>query len=326
MTLRKLTVLGSFLVWVAAVGCSSGDDDGGPAMAGAGGSGQGGGAGGGSGGQGQGGIPIPTAGTGGTAGSSSTATAEEACASYLAAQCARIGACAPLSLAGKFGDEATCVARLLPDCLGGLGLPKQGLTPETVLACGVAYQAMSCEDLIGGKVPTACNPPGGLPNGAACGEDHQCQSTQCLFDSGKACGVCKTRQPAGGACSVKADCELGLTCSAANLCVTYKQAGESCDGPCQPGLSCYGPVGAKKCGLLPDSGEKCDPNGATGATSCSPSSTAYCDPASKVCKNLKAAQKGDACGPSAGFVYCQASVCLDGVCQPYTADGEKCGT
>lgn len=317
--MRSWAGWGSLLVWVAVVGCSS---DGGAGDTGDGGQG-GGGAGAGAGGQGQGGSEA--AGTGGSAGTAPGATAEEACEAYIRTGCKQIGACAPFSLNSTYGDEATCVARLQAECLGRVNLPKQGLTPDKLLTCATAYQALSCKELVSGQLPAECELPGGLPNGSVCGDDNQCQSTQCLFDSGKKCGVCKALQPVGGSCTAQSDCERGLGCSSSKVCVAYKKAGEACDDFCEFGLACFGPDGAKKCGTAPGPGEKCDPAGVTGASSCAISSVAVCDATSKTCKTFKPVPKGDACGAGAGAVYCQGSVCLNGVCQPYTADGEKCG-
>lgn len=318
----------SLLVGVLACGCSSGEEagpaagnpasgqGGSPAAAGAGGTSQG-----------QGGTQGPVAGTQGAAGTPATSP-EEACKAFCDATCSRGAACNPLGVKGPFGDAATCSARLQIPCLAVLALPKSGTTPASLLSCASAYQSASCQEILSGKLPAACDVPGELANGSACGDDWQCQSTQCFFDAGKECGVCKARLPVGGACSATGDCERGLRCSSAKICVAFKQAGETCDTDnlCAPGLSCYGPTGAKKCGVAPELGQKCDPAGVAAAPGCTPASGALCNATSKVCQALKTVSKGEPCDASAGPVVCVASSCQGGTCQALTADGEKCGT
>lgn len=293
---------------------------------------------GGSNGQGEGGVggqggnqggqgPGGSAGTSvaGQAGSNPGPSVADGCKAIADALCDKRSSCASLSITNAYGDEETCSERLQGSCTRSMALPGLGMTPEGLVACSTAYTAASCSDVLTGKLPAACDPPGNLPNGSVCGDDWQCKSTQCFVDAGSTCGVCKARQPVGGACTALGDCERGLGCSSSKVCVGYKQAGETCgDGICGPGLACFGPTGAKKCGIAPGLGEKCDPSGVSGASSCAPSSGAFCNLNSKACQAYKTASKGGTCDPSNGPVICIGSACRSGTCQAFTADGEKC--
>lgn len=66
---------------------------------------------------------------------------------------------------------------------------------------------------------------GGLAAGATCTYDSQCAAARC------ASGVCKTRQPVGGACEVGKDCETGL-CAAATCAEPCAEDGDCGAGTC----------------------------------------------------------------------------------------------
>lgn len=191
----------------------------------------------------------------------------EACAAYAAADCGAYDRCSPFFLRIAHEDVAACVARRRLLCLNEARLPGVAATPAALQACAEALRAQACpENLAAGNyVPQACALPGTLAEGKACSSSAQCSSGVCAR-SGKACGVCAARRPAGSPCAQPTDCERGLSClpdtvEGESRCVALGQAGAACRvigglSDCLPTLICK----AGRCAPALPGGAACDPS------------------------------------------------------------------
>jgi len=259
-------------------------------------------------------------------------TVAQACNDFATAVCGRLQACAPFSIQTIYGDQATCVQRTALGCSPSLGASGSQITAAQMDACAQALGAETCDQALDNAQPAACNVPGTLASGAACGSDAQCQSGHCkLSMPGTVCGTCAPRAAAGGSCGADGDCAAGLVCAPSSsgkggTCATPAEAGASCSAtqPCVRTLACIGgkcqtPVG---------------PNGAcSAATDCDLAQGLYCDPQSKTCKQTQTATAGQPCLFVNGtLTACTASAsCVpvdggtEGTCHPTAADGNPCG-
>ena len=145
-----------------------------------------------------------------------------------------------------------------------------------------------------------CAPvPGTYADGAACGDDSQCQSNFCARASTSLCGTCSPKSTEGGAC-------------------VY--------GACSSGLSC--PAGSTTC-IQAVAGKVGDP--CTYQEQCDLANGVACDTASsKKCIQISVAKSvGEPCGLTmSGFAICPASGTCSGVfggtCSAAAADGANC--
>jgi hypothetical protein len=263
------------------------------------------------------------AGTGGTAAS--------ACDTFTA-YCAKINQCAPALVKISYGTVDECNARFKLSCVDATGAPGSGLTAATISACSTALSGAACTDVIYRKV-TACNIAGTRANGMACGTDSQCTTGYCA-QSNQACGVCSALVGAGNACMVDDDCQAGLVCNSANVCVLPGGAGGNCSDsqPCAYGLFCLVTAGSTTGACATDAetpGGTCNP---TLAESCDILKGIYCDGTVSTCKNLGFASPGDNCGLVSGqYVLCSTGQCIyptvdatEGTCRAQAADGAAC--
>jgi hypothetical protein len=259
-------------------------------------------------------------------GGASNATGPElaACTAWATHYCDRLAACAPVSLAVDYGDEASCVDRGRPACLSALRAPSTGATPSTVTACAQAYETASCEDVVVGRPPPACRVAGSLPTGAACGDDWQCAAANgaghCKMAPDEGCGTCAVLGGPRDSCDSDRDCQYGLVCYF--TCMAPVAAGEACDGmtrQCQQTLICLDYM----CSRPYQAGAACSAR----ADPCDRDHGLYCDPEKKVCSPYAAAEVGAPCGSG---ILCRASTCMTddptetARCVAAADDGARC--
>lgn len=259
-------------------------------------------------------------------------TAAQACNDFATAVCGRLQACAPFGIQTLYGDQATCVQRTALACSPSLGASGSQITAAQMDACAQAIGAETCDQALDNAQPAACNLPGMLASGAACGSDAQCQSGHCkIAMPGTVCGTCAPRAAAGGSCGVDLDCAAGLVCAPSGsgkggTCATPGAAGASCSAtqPCLRTLTCLNGT----CQTPLSAGATC-----TSPTDCNGGQGLYCDPQSKTCKQQQTATAGQPCLDVNGtLTACTANAfCLDadggpeGTCHPTAADGNPCG-
>lgn len=286
--------------------------------------------GGGAGGGGQGGAGQGGAGQGGSGGSNAGAL-KEACGAFGKALCAKINECAPFLITVVYGDIAACEARASLGCEASADAPGVAATPADLKACVAAFPAAACNDALGNNLPDACQlAPGMLKDGAACGDDLQCESTYCKEAMNSSCGTCAPEVQAGAACVENADCAKGLVCPASSkVCTAPGTMGDACDvnKVCQPLLACRGGT----CQAPLKLGDACDAQVQQTLPECDVAHGDYCDFLSSKCVKLPTAKAGQDCGVvGASFVLCVAgSTCsasglMKGTCIAPIADGGAC--
>ena len=223
------------------------------------------------------------------------------CAAAADAICAKLSACSPFGLGAAYGDLATCQARVVLGCLPTFGAAQTSATPTRSEACAASLAALSCADLLAGKLGDACvTQPGGVATGAACAEDAQCATAFCARAPSAACGTCAAKTNAGDPC-VNAACSVGTVCPAGKT-------------------SCITPVPGK-------AGDAC-----TVQEECDLANAVGCNTASKKCIALTLAGPGQSCGANGlnatSFAVCPASgtcsALLHGTCAAAAADGAAC--
>ncbi len=274
-----------------------------------------------------------TSGADGGAGGGGGGGLAAACGAAFDAQVAYQQACA--------GAQAFALGsrdRAVQACELNIGAPGVASNAgSAVQACASAEQAntSSCNEA---AVGSACALPAGtLANGAACGENEQCQSLHCKGSGLKAsigasgavsysesCGVCADAIPVGQPCAQGDTCAQGATCAfgagATGTCTAQSDVGGPCAMPggfgCKPGLHCSASLA---CAAPSDVGGAClvwsdckSPltcaNGAcaqgknqgeacTAASDCNRAFT--CDLASKTCMPVAPVDPGAACDDAA---------------------------
>ena len=287
----------TFLACVLAVSCSGGNSGG----SGGGGAGGNGGSGGGTG-----------------------LTADEACNNLAVALCSKTDSCTPFATSIYYGDASACAARSKLSCVPALALSSTGATPAKIDACAKAVAALGCSDnQLAYSLPD-CVFKGTLAAGTACGSNSQCVGGYCRFTS-STCGVCSSRNAAGGSCTAAADCVAGATC-VNGTCATQLPIGMACSAskPCKLGLYC-------KAG-------SCAAAGTMANTPCDSNITESCNflagffcGQSNVCVKSQVANTGSACGLSATnyteCTYggtCNTSGGTVGTCVAAVLDGQAC--
>lgn len=195
-------------------------------------------------------------------------------------------------------------------------------------ACVAALPAATCDDVMSNNLPAACDYPAGtLADSAACAEDIQCQTSNCAVPAGSACGTCKAKSAAGGACVESNECEKGLTCEA-QVCTAPGKMGDTCGAGQPPCLATLGCVGGT-CQTPLALGAACMPVGAGEPQPCNLLKGEYCGFTSK-CEAVKLADIGQTCGFSiAGVTLCKGDASCEGAmgnqkCVAKAADGAAC--
>lgn len=260
---------------------------------------------------------------------SASVSAEAACSDASKAYCAKIQECAPFFVNVGFGDVATCEKRFAINCVPNFSAPGTSATPSALAQCATDVKPMSCDDILGRKLPLSCKTqPGTLADGAPCGADAQCKGTLCRQSAANTCGACSTLGGGGAACERNEDCGEELAC-ANKKCVAYAKAGQSCtDTPCLPTLACN----KGTCAVPLAGGATCDGPADQSQNPCDGAKGFYCHPQTKVCTAVKTAAAGAACGfIDNGVVICTgAAFCkttppaVQGTCLAPAADGATC--
>jgi hypothetical protein len=249
---------------------------------------------------------------------SNDVAADAACDHFVQVLCDQLDKCAPFSIKMQFGDKPTCQSRMKPGCLNTLKDPGTTNTASRLDACVQKAQAQSCDDLFNHVVPDECRAmPGALADGAACGDDGQCQNAHC-DKQGEVCGVCRQR----ASCNYDVDCASGSICSVGK-CVQRVSRGGSCasEEPCAYGLACDGTT----CQPVREAGQSCTETIQGG--NCDSTQGDYCDLDTKICGVSVLADIGQKCGPDGGswWISCVAgAACSNNLCVAVPADGDPC--
>jgi len=247
--------------------------------------------------------------------------------------CDKTVQCYPALAKLAWGDAAGCVARVAPQFKKSLAAPGNQINATNAKACIDAFKLAAC-GTDPGELP-ACNIPGTLANGTACGADSQCASNSCYTVGTADCGTCQPRAAEGASCTA-AKCAPGLICeSETSKCVKPGGVGASCDGliPCANGLDCV----AGKCAKQLGGGAACQVDG---AAKCDTAAGFFCKPAAlgsptgtctAIGFNKPPAGKCGVDVATLTFNLCEASSCegaagaTPGTCTPYLKDGDACG-
>ena len=258
--------------------------------------------------------------SGGDSGAAVSADAAKACADAADAFCNQVQACSPFGLQATFGDLATCKTRFAIGCGQTFSFPGTSATPANTESCAAAIPAISCADFLAGNLGTACTTkPGSVANGAACGDDAQCQSTFCARAPDSQCGTCSATSTAGGPCTNQA-CSTGLTCPTGSSTCQKPVAGQI-DDTCHSQADCDLAHGIG-CNTNDD---KClqlaiSTDGSCGADSITPSKYTIC-PANGSCDSVlggschAAAADGASCSTdSSGPTCLSPAKCVSGKC------------
>lgn len=256
----------------------------------------------------------------------STISAAQACEEMSIAGCSKLYECTPFTMSLSYPDEATCVVRSKLQCSTGALPNGSNGTPASIAACAAAVVAMSCEDLIAGVQPVACNIAGTLASGAACAGDDQCSSGFCKKSA--VCGVCADKVASGVACTQSGECANGLACAGtgSKTCQPHRVVGASCSTmePCRSDLYCHAGACAVPAKTV---GASCV---ATEAGSCDSRSGLFCSPVASTCAAVTLAEVGSPCGFVGGTtVLCKSGAQCKytgamGLCVAHAADGASC--
>jgi len=263
-------------------------------------------------------------------------TADQACTELSGALCDQIQTCAPLFVDAAYGDLANCKTRAKLDCMNAANAPSTGALPADISTCATAAKAATCADLLNNNWPAACAPkPGGIADGAPCGNDSQCKSGFCGLDEDKeVCGVCAAKPTEGKPC-VRGRCPQGLVCSAdRSTCGKPVAVGGACGATsaCIAGSQCFG---GKCVANVTTEGAACDEKA---GPNCEGSKGLTC--LSDKCMKLTLVEAGKPCGllndgtKVTGLALCEkngwckgldpAASKFTGVCEAAAADGAAC--
>lgn len=251
----------------------------------------------------------------------SSTTVDQACQANAAGYCHHLEQCFPFSILANWGDVATCIATVAPACATVLGAPSDGWTPDRLVACVHAREALTCGRFLFRKPELAeCSITGAIDDGAACRYGPQCKSGYCKITTG-VCGNCVTPAARGGACTTNADCAAALLCAKNQTCQPAADVGGACDDthPCALGTACIGGQ-CKTPGAL---GSDCDP--ALGGVDCDYYQQLYCQGTSKKCTQYKVVKAGQPCTVPNDAIVCEAGGgCLNGTCAAAGTGGTLC--
>jgi hypothetical protein len=245
----------------------------------------------------------------------SSAEADEACATYAKALCAKEAACRPVAFTIAHGDPATCEKHVAATCRADLAPDGAGATRETLDACAAARTG-SCEALVG-ELPAPCRPPGPRALGKACGHSAECASGFCDREVGKPCGTCASLPTAHQPCQRGVLCDFGLGCGA-GLCLPKVPEHEACTSTatCQAPLRCV----KHECAAPGKAGDRCDVHD-DGSPSCDEGAGLVCR--SGRCAKAKLLEHGARCDKD-GVCTAGEQCGRKGVCEPPAKAGDPC--
>ncbi len=261
--------------------------------------------------------------------SSSSVSPDQASSDVAKAYCNAANTCSALYVQIGYGSVDTCASRLSGILKEALSANGTAATPSTYEACAAALASPSCDQLLSGITPSACQPQmGQLADGTACGDSSQCKSAYCKKGANSTCGACGEKSANGASCTVTDDCMQGSTCNASLQCVPYGTAGSSCDPnhPCLATLACKNST----CAPRDAAGQPCSPLPPPG--SCDIFHGQVCNasnPLNPVCEMVATASAGQVCGDVNGTptVCTGGSSCNAlpmGTCEAPVPDGGAC--
>jgi hypothetical protein len=231
--------------------------------------------------------------------------------------CARLQGCDPFYFAGRYDDDAACVADALEPFVTALQTPDTGETDAHLLACLNARAAASCESIFLGLPTGECTPVAGTrATGAQCYADAQCASLICSIGIAiPTCGVCSSGKASGAACSADVDCE-GLLYCVNGVCGELRGLASACasNADCVGAFTCVSNVCAAPLAL----GAAC-----TGDADCGLEASCVAG----ICQQDQLVELGETCGPIGGGGYAQCAgqpVCGGGRCVLPPSVGQNC--
>lgn len=265
-------------------------------------------------------------------------SADQACADFAAAQCAKLDQCIVNGTTSRYGGVGICQSRQTQACLTRLAAPDTGNNPTDVELCAQQLPTASCGDFDLGNVPECLAKVGGRADGQRCTFPGQCQSSNCAIATGTNCGTCAEANQPGNSCA-DASCSHGFVCvKDTQQCQLRGTSSSTCDAahPCGAGLSCVTASGAQSgtCESAGSSvGTPCDPQRQT-AAACDPNLGLYCDGTTGSCLAVTYAVAGGQCGFVRPIVVdcTNDSTCFGaqgqtpGRCVANVADGMPCDT
>lgn len=230
-----------------------------------------------------------------------------------------------------YGSSDGCRARLTTQIQVDARAPGYAVSEEGGAACNAALGAASCDDVLTGRLPAACDFRGSLADGASCTADAQCESGSCFLASAVSCGRCGPRAALGADCT-NARCERGLECGGDGRC-TNGEVGAACakDDDCRLLSVCR----SGACAPLLEEGAACVVFPGAADVPCNLFKGFYCKAAglgdrSGTCTKavVRLAEAGEACNITAlspfTFTGCRNGECRNDRCVARVADGTSC--
>lgn len=254
-----------------------------------------------------------------TSGSSSSSggTAGASCPAFAKSECTMLQSCSAVLFAANYADLATCETRRAASCELRAKAPGTSFNDTKIKACTAQYDALTCADFTN---PAVCTPTAGtLADGAACGDDFQCQSTFCNRTNGT-CGVCAPRFKLGDSCASNSkQCEVGLVCNGTCQMPVAENGSCTSSPQCLGDLYCNGATG--QCMKKPSQmNATCDPS-----VGCDLVAGLWCDSNTLTCKAITVVQAGASCSLSSSFTICAAGgLCANQVCVAPLPDSMSC--
>ncbi len=250
------------------------------------------------------------------------------CDAFGTAYCQKLFAC-NVTFSQMFVDEKTCVARFSGWCKARITAPSTGMTHTAIGTCATSINTSSCDALPTDEPPPGCAFKGKLAANAKCALDEQCASGQCSATS-LSCGLCLTKNIAGGACTDNDQCDYSHYCTPAKTCAKRPTVGETCSDAsgCAASAVCIGGACVAK-GKL---GEACDPSFGPNSTvpPCYSGHMFECSSVTKKCEPAGFAKLGEPCGFIENkLVFCGGGLACSssgasGTCQAEIAIGGAC--
>jgi hypothetical protein len=260
-----------------------------------------------------------------SSGGTSGVSAMQACTDAGNAVCTRLDACSDFFVQFFYGSVSACESAFVSGCTGSLAANGTSWTGASMEACAQAIPGAACSDLLANNVPMACRPAAGtLANGAACGDDAQCQSQYCNKGTDGTCGACGTRST-GGTCNRDDDCAYGSQCIGGK-CLIPAGSGAACSGtqPCGITLVCKNAT----CATPDEAGASCSLVTGSLFGTCDELAGTFCNLSTK-CQKVNLASAGATCGlDQNGVTVCSANgTCTKttgGTCTAAVAPGATC--
>jgi hypothetical protein len=260
-----------------------------------------------------------------SSGGTSNVSAMQACTDAANAICTKLDACSDFLVQLSYGNVSACESAFVSGCTGSLSAKGTSWTGASMEACAQAVPGAACSDLLSNNAPMACRPAAGtLANGAACGDDAQCQSQYCNKGTDGTCGACGARST-GGTCIRDDDCAYGNQC-VGGKCIIPAGSGAACSAAQPCGLTLVCKNGA--CATPDAAGASCSLVTGSLFGTCDELAGNFCNLSMK-CQTINLAAAGASCGLGQnGVTACSASgsctKATGGTCTAAVAPGATC--